>query len=453
VEITKNIADFVVKTKYAGIPDAAIETAKMAILDGVGVTLAGSRQPESKAVAEYVRELGGKPEASVIGFGFKTSAPQAAFVNGTTAHVMDYDDATDGWAFHPTAVLLPAILALGEASHISGKEALAAYVIGYEVATRLGISVNTRLALCGWHQTGVIGTVATAMASARILKLSVAKTRMALGIAASMAGGLRVNFGTTTKPLHSGNTARNGLVAAQLAARGLTANESILEAPGGFFSTFCAGDEYDLEPVIKTLGNPFALISPGIITKVYPACRATHRCIDAALYLKKKHKLSAADIARVECITSDTIRTSLIYSRATTVLEAKFCIEYCVAAALRDGRVSMEHFTEDGVRQPDIQEFMTRIKYVHPETLTGWAGRELPETVKVTLKSGRQLQHSVDKATGDPSNPASEEQCLAKYRQCAGMVLPEATVERSMRLIARLESVKDIAELSAVVSR
>lgn len=451
MELTKKIADFVVNTSDAEIPHEAMDTAKAAILDGLGVTLAGSREPLGRLIAEYVRESGGRAKASVIGFGFKTSVAQAALANGTLAHIMDYDDATAGWACHPTAVLLPTILALGEAGHVSGQELLGAYVIGFEVATKMGINVNTPLASRGWHQTGVIGTMATAMAAARVLKLDTEKTAMALGIAASMAAGLRVNFGTMTKPLHAGNTARNGVVAASLAAKGFTANENILDVPHGFFEAFGAG-EYDLKQTIGTLGNPFALVSPGLIIKIYPACRGTHRGIDAALYLKKKHRLSAKDIAEVKCITSDTIRASLIYSRPKTVFEAKFCLEYCVAVALLDGYVGLEHFTEARVLAPEVQKFLTRVKYLHPEELKGWRGRDFPETVVVTLKDGRQFQHSVDEASGAPSNPASQEQRLSKYRQCASLALSPAAVERSIELVTNLEQVKDIAKLAALVA-
>ncbi|MFC1869644.1 MmgE/PrpD family protein [Chloroflexota bacterium] len=449
--MTEKIADFVVSTDYAKLPDEAVDTAKMAILDGLGVTLAGSRHPLGEAITGHVKELGGKTEASVIGCGFKTNAPQAALANGTMAHALDYDDAS-GWAFHPTAVLLPAILALGEANHISGKEALIAYVLGFEMATRLGMNVTERLATCGWHQTGVVGAMSVALACARILKLNKQQVRMTMGIAASMAAGVRINFGTMTKPLHGGNTARNGVVAAKLAASGITANEDILEAPGGYYSTFCAGSGYDLDQVLGgELGNPWILVSQGVIIKVYPACRGTHRCLDAALYLKHKYDLSAGDIAGVECITSDTLRTSLMYSRPKTTLEAKFCVEYCVAAALLDGHIGLQHFTEEKVFEPRVQEFLTRVKYVHPEELKGWQGRKKPETVTVKLKDGRQFSHSVDQAKGALENPTTYEEVLTKYRECAAFALSDDAVDNTIDLVANLEKVKDVAELGDMV--
>ncbi|MFC1864667.1 MmgE/PrpD family protein [Chloroflexota bacterium] len=446
---TEQIARFIVETRYAGIPAEAVRLAKDAILDGLGVTLAGSIETAGKIITQYVREVGGASQAGVIGGGFKTSAPQAALANGTMAHALDYDDVLWLMGGHPTVPVLPVVLALGEMYHCSGRDVLEAYIVGVEVEARIGSGIGSRHYAVGWHSTATLGTLGATAAAARMLGLSVPETRMALGIAASEAGGLRQNFGTMTKPFHAGNAARNGLVAAMLAQKGFTADENILENPFGFCFVLGGEGEYSLEMMTKSLGDPFAVVNPGLDMKPYPCCRITHRCIDAILHIIEEYHPAVAEVAGVECQTSLDSPQVLIHHQPRTALEGKFSMEYCMARALLDGEIQMAQFTEEKVLDPRAQELLQRVKYVHAESVEG---RLLPEVVTVRLRDGRQHSHEVLIAKGAPENPLTTEELMAKYRDCACLVFPLEATERSLELVSHLEEIKDIAELADLLT-
>jgi len=440
---TERIANFIVATGFEQIPREAVDFAKGAILDCLGVTLAGSQDSSGKIVTEYVKELGGNPEAGVIGGGFKTSAPQAALANGTMAHALDYDDVAISWVAHPTAALLPAVLALGERGKLCGREVLAGYIIGFEVGAKLGAGIGPGHYAWGWHATVTLGTMGAAAAAAKMLRLDAPQTRMALGIATSLAGGTRQNFGTMTKPFHAGSAARNGVVAALLAKRGFTADEAILENPMGFCKLFSGGGDFDIAKATQGLGDPFDIVTPGLSMKPYPCCRFTHRCLDAILYLIKEYRPRAEDVERVECKTAEFVPQVVIHPRPKSGLEGKFSMQYCMAIALLDGEVGLGQFTDEKVLDPRAQELLKRVEYVHPEGLTPLH----PEAVTIKLKDGRELCHEVAIAKGDPGNPMGKEELAAKYRDCASFVLSAEGIQKSLDMVSHLEDLEDITEL------
>jgi len=446
---TEQIARFVVETDYSSIPDEAVGLAKDAILDCLGVTLAGSTETAGRIITQYVKEVGGTPQAGVIGSGFKSSAPQAALANGTMAHALDYDDVIDLMTGHPTVPVLPVVLALGEMYHSHGRDVLVAYIVGVEVESRIASGIGRRHYAVGWHSTATLGTLGAAAAAAKMLGLTVTETRTALGIAASEAAGLRQNFGTMTKPFHAGNAAKNGIVAALLAQKGFTADDAILENPLGFCSVLGGEGEYDLARMTENLGNPFAIVNPGLDVKPYPCCRFTHRCIDAILHIVEEYHPAAEEVAGVECQTSPAIPQILLHHRPRTPLEGKFSMEYCMARALLDGEIHIAQFAEEKVLEPGAQELLQRVKYVHPEGADGWRS---PEVVTVRLRDGRQYSHEVAIPRGAPDNPLSAEELRAKYGDCARLVLSLDAVARSLEMVSRMDEVRDIAELADLVT-
>lgn len=449
---TERIAQFIVNTTYNALPEEAVRIAKQAITDCLGCALVGSAQPSARIVREYVKEIGGKAEAGVVASYFRAPAPEAALANGVASHALDYDDvAMSTWIGHPSVALLPAILALGEARHISGKKALEAYVIGFETGARIGMAIGSGPYANGWHYTPVLGTMGAAAAGAKILKLNFPQTRMALGTAASLVSGLVANFGTMTKPFHAGSAARNGVIAATLASRGFTANESILENPLGLCKALCGEGGYNLAKIVEGLGTSFSIISPGMEIKPYPSCRFTHRAIDAMLWLVKNYGISAADVDKIECTTGELAYQTLVYSHPTTGLEGKFSMQYCLAAALLDGKVSLEQFTDEKIAR--AKEIMEKINYRYAENSAGMAWRQSnPDEVKVRLKNGKEYSHKVLIDKGSPQNPLSKEELSLKYRDCAGTVLSPQDIERSFELATNLEQVEDIAELVNIVN-
>jgi len=444
---TELIANFIVDTGYDRIPTEAMSAAKGAIVDGLGCILAGSHEPSGSIIKEYVKELGGNPEASVIGGGFKTSVTQAALANGTMAHALDYDDVAVTWLGHPTVALLPAVLALGERGRLSGRDALVGYIVGFEVGAKLGAAIGMGHYAWGWHATVTLGTMAAAATSSKMLSLDAHQAKMALGIATSLAGGTRQNFGTMTKPFHAGNAARNGMVSALLAKKGFSADETILESPMGFFRLFSGGAEYDIAKATQGLGDPFDIVSSGVSMKPYPCCLLTHRCIDAILHLIKEYGVVANDVEKVECRTSEFIPQALIHARPRTALEGKFSMQYCMAIALLDGRIGFKQFTDEKVLDPKAQELLRRVTYVHPEGLIPLQS----EAVTIKLKDGRELSHEVATPKGDPQNPMTKKELAVKYRECASFVLSPQDIQKSLEMISHLEDIEDITELMNLV--
>jgi 2-methylcitrate dehydratase PrpD len=443
---TGDIVRFVIETPDGAIPGATTEWVKRSCFDAIGVLLAGSTQPVGEAIQRYVRARGGNPEATVIGPGFKTSVTEAALANGTMAHALDYDDM--GAYGHPTVPLLPALLAIGEWCGSSGRQVLACYCIGFEVGTALyqvgGYNQYER----GFHSTPVFGTIAAAAASARLLGLDVERTAMALGIAASEASGVGRNNGTMTKPLHAGLAARNGVTAALLAKEGVTAAPDIFEAKQGFCETFLGDNRYDLDRIVASLGNPFKA-QDALIIKKYPCCGGNHSALDAVLGLMREHDLTYDQIELVEVQAMPYTSPVLRYPEPRTGLNGKFSIQHAVGAAIRDGRVAIEHFTDEAVRDPGLQAAARKVR---AEVMARWDPRFMygqmdANPVVIHLKDGRILSKAVGKheLKGSPKDPLSTDELVAKFRSNAGLVLKNQTaLDRAVDTWLALDEVSEI---------
>src|SRR5205823_882094 len=295
---TARLAEFVVKTTLRECPDGAITLVRRAVLDTLGVMLAGAAEPAARAVRQVARAEGGVPLATVVGTRLATAPGWAALANGTAGHAHDFDDTNFALMGHPSVPLLATALAAGEAETADGRLVVLAYIVGFEVSTTLGRALNPEHYTRGWHATSSIGTLGCAAAAARLLGLDVSQTRHALAIAASHASGLKENFGSMTKPYHAGHAARSGLLAAQLAREGLTASETALEGPQGYVAAF--GGAGGLEPALDALGRTWQLLASGIAVKPYPSCALTHSAIDALLELRARHGIRPGDVAAVE---------------------------------------------------------------------------------------------------------------------------------------------------------
>ncbi|RMF93464.1 MAG: MmgE/PrpD family protein [Nitrospinota bacterium] len=447
---TRQLASLVHETRYTDLPGEAIQKAKYAILDTLGVTLAGATSPAGEIIARYTKSLGGAPQASVLGHGFRTSPPQAALANGTMAHAYDYDDVNWSMSGHPSVPLLPAVLAVAEAQGASGKDLLTAYVIGFEVEAKIGRGVNPAHYQLGWHATSTLGVFGATAAVARLLQLSPQKIARAFGIAASLSSGIRQNFGTMTKPLHPGHAAMGGVMAATLAQMDFTADEGILEAPFGFARLYTGGGEFQLEQITQTFGAPYDLVDPGVVIKQYPCCAFTHRAIDATLDLVQKHQFAPEAVAEVECLLSRLASDVLIHARPHTALEGKFSLEYCLAAAILDRKVGLAQFTDEMVQRPQAQELLQRVKrQIHPVEATAGErdDEDLPVTVTIKLRDGRKYSQQVDLPKGHPQNPLSESELQAKFRECASLVLSSKKIDRVLEQLEQLETLPTLTPL------
>jgi 2-methylcitrate dehydratase PrpD len=444
--VTEKLAGFVVDTDYESLPEEARIAAKRAILDTLAVTIAGCREEASRIITAYVRGLGGDGDAGVVGGGFRAAAAEAALANGTFAHAVDYDDVSMSMRGHPSAPLLPAVLALAEKHGAFGREVITAFVLGFEVECKVGAAMGVSHYSRGWHSTATLGSLGAAAASARLLGLDSAATRAALGIATSLAGGSRQNFGTMTKALHAGVAARNGVLAATLAQKGFSADLDIVEAPQGFFALFVHPGDYETEKVAASLGEPFDIVSPGVGVKLYPCCYAAHRALDAVLEIRRREAIDARRVKRVEARVSRGTAMPLIHHRPETGLEGKFSMEFCLAAALLDGNVNLGSFSDESVGRPEAQDLLRRVEMVEEGEesegpIVGTA------TVTVALDDGSEHSHHVDVPRGDPRAPVTWDELAAKFRDCAAGVLSDEAATRCVEIISDLEATQDIREL------
>ncbi len=447
--ITEQLAHLIAETTYAQLPANAVTQAKRALLDTIGVTLAGHGEEAGRLITAWVEDVGGCQEAAVLGTTLYTSPGLAALANGTLGHALDFDDVTEHLRGHPSVPVTPVVLALGEAMGASGAEVITAFVVGVEVEAKIGKAMTSAHPRRGWHPTATIGPLGATAAAANLLGLTPAQVRMALGIAASKAAGLRQNFGTMTKPLHAGEAARSGVEAAQLAQRGFTADPQILEGRFGFFNTFVGSGEFVLGKVLQDFGAPYEIVSPGIGVKPYPACRQTHRAIDAMLDLVHTYQLLPDEVSEIVCETSARLLDFLMYPHPRTGLEGKFSMEYCIAAALVHGQMGLAQFTDTSVQDMRVQDLLRRVRLTHPDQDHPDWDTMCPDVVEVVLHDGRRFQQRVDLPKGDPALPLTWEELVAKFRDCAAVVLPLETVQEAVQHIAHLEEFPTLQPLMA----
>jgi len=451
MQTTKRISEFVKNLSFDSIEKRTIEIAKKVILDTIGVSIAGSNTTTSAIIANFVHSFEGKAESFVIGkHSIKTSCLDAALVNGVAAHVLDYDDIYPEMSGHPSAPLVSAIISLGERERISGRKFLEAYIAGFEVESKLAAIIFPEHDKKGWHSTSTTGVMGAAVASAKILNLDIREISTTLSIAASLASGLRQNFGTMTKSLHVGNASRNGIFAALLAREGFSSYDNIIDAPYGFCKVFSGKDNFNFIELTNSLGNPLVLSLPGVGIKKYPSCFATHQAIDAVLCLINNYGFSTEDIKEIECKTAPRFLRILSYHSPKTETEAKFSMEYCIARAVIDRRLGLEQFTLKKVNDLQVKNFEKRIKFtIHPQ-LQNEEGFGFT-TVNVLLNNGNKLSETITKPKGTPVTTLSEEELVEKYIECTKSVLSEQNIKKSIDILKNLEKIENIEELISVI--
>ncbi|MEE8443011.1 MAG: MmgE/PrpD family protein [Dehalococcoidia bacterium] len=438
---TQTLARFIADMRYDDLPAEVAEAAKVGIIDGVANMVAGSTQPAAEIIGRYTQDLGGAARCSVVGWGFKTNAPSASFANGVFGHCLDFE--IQGHPpTHGTSSCLPAALALGEEAGVSGKTIIEAYVLGWEVQARLrtaAVPANTG----GLHPPGYVGPMGGAAASARVLGLDEHHTRLALGIAASRTGGLTANTGTMMKSTHPGNAARMGAESAILARAGYTSNEDVLEAPLGYVAALFR-NEFDWEVLTGGLGTEYRLVDPGFDIKRFPAQVYMQRTIEAVLNLRERHDVRPD---MVETLTIETYNTGRSGSAPRSGLDGKFSIAYCASAALLDGFVNIDTFTDERRFSPDMEETLRRVQ-VKPIA-------QQQEVAKATalLKDGRTVNEECLWFRGSIGNPMDREERLAKFTDCVRRVLSEQDTKQLTDMLEHLEDVPDVSSIMAIIGQ
>jgi 2-methylcitrate dehydratase PrpD len=460
--ITDYVAGFVLSTQSADIPKDVAHLGKRSVLDGIGLALAGAASQTGEVTRKYLKALGFVAEggSTVIGSSMRIPARFAAFANGISIHADDYDDtqlavAKDrvyGLLTHPTAPALPPALALAERDGRSGADMMLAYQVGVEVECKVAEAIMPRHYQTGFHSTATCGSIGAAAVAAKLLGLDREATRRALGIGATQAGGLRENFGTMTKPFHAGRAAENGVVAAEIAAAGLTASANALEADRGFFRA--AGGGFSSEMIDGKLGAPWTFHEPGVSIKPHPSGSLTHPGMAVMMDLILRHDIKPQHVRRVKVGTNHNMPNALIHHQPKNELQAKFSMEFCMAILLLERRGGLEQFTDEVVNRADVQAMIAKVDFgVDPEAEA--AGFDKMTTlIEIEMDGGKVIKGQADFGKGSPANPMSDEELSEKFRQCAAWGgLNAATTKQVLDLVWKIEELGDVNELTQLLRR
>lgn len=452
--LTRELAKSIATLDIVAVPDVAIRTVQLAFTDCIGTLIAGSAEPAVALISQATEESG-LQEARLLPGSRRCSARQAALVNGVAAHVLDYDDvALDG---HPSAVLVPAVLAEGEAIGALADDLVRGYIAGYETWAALRVAVGQPLHSRGWHPTSVYGCIAAAAACAALRHLPAKAVASALALAAAQASGIVANFGSMAKPFQVGRAAESGLLAARLAAAGVTGASDALEHEHGLIAALCGSNSGRIATG-GSFGFPdWAIARERLNIKNYPMCYATHRIIDGALELRRSGALEPAAIERIDLHVGRIQLEILRHHTPATALEAKFSAEFGVSAAIIADGVGLQELSDDFVRRDDVRALIKKV-VCHPieETRIGDEPFSPYDQVMIQLTNGRQLSgRRVEWASGGRDNPPTRAQLWKKFND---NVSPHLDSEVASRLFEELQAlggrrqvkqILDMASLSA----
>lgn len=442
--------------REATIPDAVLEEMRWHALDTIGVCLVATSLPYARLLAELAVADGGVPEATLIGLGERVPARSAAFFNGCLGHGLDFDDTHLDAVLHPTATLFPAMLALAEKYHRSGRDLLTAMALGIELTTRLGLASGPALLRRGVHPTSSCGTLGAALGAAWMMRLTEQQTVSAIGIAAAHASGLHESTidGSSNKCIHSGIAAQAGLLAAELASRGFTAPATSIEGTRGFLRSLAGEGAYDVAELTLEPGSRWE--ATRLAYKVYPCCQGLHPYIDCALDIAAQHSFVPDDIERIEVRVSSLIGLRLCEPIEEKIVPpseygAKFSMPYAVASALIDRDVGHATFLADTVRQKRRSDLARKVRYVVDEHYA--EGVALRGYVSVLLRDGRELTQQTLACRGTPQNPWATESVMRKFFQNAVPAVGDEQAARIAECVSQLHAASDVGPLAASLAR
>ncbi len=434
--LTQTTADFISRLELTAVPQPVIDRARDVFIDTVGVMLAGSHEEVSHLVYDMVKAEGSAPASTVVGQSLRASPQLAALANGVAGHAMDYDFTY--MRAQSIAALIPAILPVAETTGATPAQAIEAFIVGAEIAARLVRSNQDGPMFDGWHTTGMVGAIAAAAACAKLLKVPIEAIPNVLGISTSLASGITGNFGTMTKPLHCGNAARNGVMAAVLGSRGFTASATAFEGRAGYFNTFGRGLDVTLEP-FKDLGQRYDLVSGRYRFKPYPCGGLTHTSIEAALDLRNQIGARTSDIQNIHCYVTRSAGQRAGTEYPATVESAKFSVGYLVPYALIHGAPRIAAFTEQALQDERVRALAKTVTAsVDPEL--GPGGDDSPARIKITMSNGQVLEQRKDFGSGSNRNPMSSAQIEGKFFDCAAQVM---TAERAKKILSFLNTLPE----------
>ena len=459
--LTEATARFVNDLKFSDLNAETLRLARRCILDGLAVALAGSEQPGMAPLGDYIDSLGGAPQARLIGK-VQKSVPchLAALWSATAGHAMDWDDTQlaegpgrpYGLLMHPTmppliaALTLSDLLAHETGKPVDGKRFVTSFAAGFEVGCKIAEAIDPDHYMRGFHTSGTIGTFAAAAAAAKMLGLDQAGIAKTIGLAASMASGIRAGFGTMTKPMHVGRAAENGVTAALLVRHGFSANSVALDGRWGYLAIAGPGGEPAL--VRDCFGAPHSMESPGVSIKPYPSGVLTHPSMDAMLFLMRENDLRADDIEAVKLNAGSNVLGPIRFRIANTELEGKFSFAFLLTAIILRGRAGKAEFTDEFVASPESQAMQQRIKTVFDQTIEDMGWERIRSRIEVITTDGRKIERWADENyRGSPHNPLSDQELEGKFRDCAEGLLSEDAIQQLFDLVWHIEQREDVGQL------
>jgi 2-methylcitrate dehydratase PrpD len=441
---------FIARLKFEALPTAVVNVAKQGFTDCIGVMLAGSREPVTQAFERVLLADAPAGPANLYFSEKRTTAPAAAWINGTAAHALDYDDVALKGS-HPSAVLVPAILAEAQALNASGRDMLVAYNAGYEVWADLIARERGNYQRKGWHPTGIFGAIGAAAACASLHGLDAPACAHALGIAASEASGVMSNLGSMVKPTHPGKAAASGIYAARFAAAGVRATTDALEHAQGFLAAISPAGDVDLDTPPRLPPEQWQMEKQGLSIKQYPVCYRAHRAIDAMLGLLKKRPVASHDVKEIRVSFSNSHHVILKNHDPHTAIAAKFSIEFALACALLTGRVGLRDLTDTFVKSAAVRNLMKRVAIdINPVEDPGTSGYAPYDCVAIRLADDSVLKSdNVRYALGDPHTPLSAENLWVKFEGCVAW--SELKLDAGM-LFAQLQALEKVDIVNALFS-
>lgn len=445
MSVTENFATWAAET-----PDirdtSALNKARDAFLDTIGVMIAGAPDEGAQSVWRAVSNWG-EGASSVVGHSKRLSAPWAALANGTAGHALDFDDSFSPLSGHASAVLVPALLALGEEKGASGHALLDAYLVGLEIQARVGQGVNVEHYKRGWHATATVATIGAAAGCGRLLGLDAAKMRNAISIAVSMAAGTKKQFGSMAKPMHAGLAAKNAIMAAGIAEAGLEANPETLDGKWSFRDLYAGDDSPGYEKAVASLGNPLAIEEFGLSPKSYPCCASTHRSLDGLLALKAEHDLKADDVVAIRTVVPPIAVNNLRFSDPQSEMEKRFSMHYCLSTAMTHGEVVVNDFRPGAEIPDEVKAFMPKVEMLAHEGAD--TVPPTPTTIDIALRDGRTLSKVIDTTRGQKALPLVDDDYARKFLGCAAVALDSATASRLHEQLMSFDTLASIGDALA----
>ena len=446
--VSAKFAQFMKGLSFEHIPEKVVEKCKLHIIDILGIALASSRFDFGRSVFQAARKLGRGSNSTAIGFAEKLPTASAALLNGALAHSLDFDDTHMASVVHCGATVIPTALALGEEVKADGKSILTAMAGGYEIVTRLGIAAQGKFHDRGFHPTSICGTISSSLVAGKLLESAVAELVSGIGLSGTMASGLLEIEESWLKRLHPGWASHAGISAAYLAKNGFKGPQTILEGKMGLYAAHLYGDSYDRDGLTKDLGQQWETMNIGF--KPYPCCHFLHAFIDCAKLLKERYPIEVEKIDRIDCLVSSRVIPIIAEPRAMkckppTPYAAMFSIPFTVAAMLVTGKVDVETFKEEEIKNPRILALAGKIFWEDdPETDYP---KHFPGYVKVLMKDGRSFDWRERVNRGGPENPMSQEEIQQKFYKNARKAISKEKCGRIIEAVEKFEKLPRVASL------